>query len=194
MLWLVVYNGANYLASLHSQVPTCGMAWERIWPFVPELIVVYWSIELLFIPAPLFCGTREALRAYVRRVTFCLLVAGFFFVAWPLRLPWPHPPVTGWVAPFFSSLHHFNNDYNCAPSLHIALICCLWPVYVTPLRGPARALAAAWFALGWLSTLLCGQHMLMDVMTGQLLGMLALRLFRQAHPAGRPAGTARSPA
>lgn len=124
---------------------------------------------MLFIFAPL---VASELRVYVERVTFCLLVAGFFFVAYPMRLPWTHPPVTGPLGPLFGALHHLNNDYNCAPSLHIALLCCLWPVYV---RGP---LMAAWFVLGWLSTLLCWQHMLLDVVTGQLLGWTALRLFR----------------
>ncbi len=168
-LWVVVYNGANYLASRRLSVPTCGMEWERAWPFVPELILAYWAIEVLFILAPLFC---KDVGVYVRRVTFCLLVAGFCFVVYPLRLPWGHPPVEGWLGPFFSSLHHFNNDFNCVPSLHIALICCLWPVYV---RGPFMA---ALFVLGWLSTLLCGQHMLVDVLAGQLLGLVALKVFR----------------
>lgn len=176
--FVFVYNGCNYLTSLRDDVGTCAFSWElTLFPFLPILIIPYWSIDLFFVVAPFVIPTRFLLGQHLKRVSFGIAVAGVFFLLFPLKLAFTRPEVTGWLAPYFSSLENFNNFYNCAPSLHIVLRTCLWSIYVTPARGPRRFILAVWFALIGASTLFCWQHHIIDVVTGQLLGLFCLWLF-----------------
>ncbi|MFA5505235.1 MAG: dual specificity protein phosphatase family protein [Vulcanimicrobiota bacterium] len=178
-LWFVlVYNGCNYLASQREFVGTCAYDWElNLFPFLPILIIPYWSIDLFFVLAPFLIKQRFELGQHLKRVTFGIAVAGFFFLFFPLQLVTPAPPVQGWLQPFFGALENFNNFYNCAPSLHIVLRINLLMIYLPLCRGRWRWVLGAWFFLIGISTLFCYQHHLMDVITGQLLGLFCLWLF-----------------
>ncbi len=189
--WFVfVYNGCNYLASLRDDVGNCAFWWERYYPFVPVLIIPYWSIDLLFVVAPFFIPSSFLLRQHVKRITMGIAIAGFFFLNFPLTLIYQRPLVTGFLGKLFGSLENFNNFYNCAPSLHITLRTNLWSIYVTPTRGWRRALIGGWFGLIGLSTLLCWQHYIIDVVSGQLLGLFCLFIFPSVpfHPPHRDPG------
>ncbi|NDD28493.1 MAG: serine/threonine protein phosphatase [Proteobacteria bacterium] len=189
--FVFVYNGCNYLASLRPHVGSCYFWFERYWPFVPALIVPYWSLDLFFAAAPFFLGSRDELRQHVRRIITAIAIAGFFFLTFPLTMAWPRPEVTGPLGALFGALNNFHNFYNCAPSLHIALRTILWPVYVSPLRGAPRAAIGGWFALIGISTLLCWQHYLIDVITGQILGLFCLHLYPFDAPPRPEVDTAR---
>lgn len=178
----IVYNGCNYLTSLRSDVGVSMYSWEPLIPFVPAMIIPYWSIDVFFIVAFFVCTRRTELVALTRRVTTAITIAGIFFLLFPLKLGFTRPPVEGVLAPLFSSLENFNNFYNCAPSLHIALRTILWPVYISRTTGAANLLLRAWFLLIGLSTLLCWQHHLIDVITGQLLGLFVLHWIPEGHP------------
>lgn len=185
-LWfLLVYNGCNYITSLRNDVGTCAFDWELSIPFVPILIVPYWSIDFMFVVAPFLCSSAFQLSQHAKRVTLGIGVAGICFLCFPLTLVFQRPAVEGILGPLFSSLENFNNFYNCAPSLHIVLRTCLWAIYGPLLLGWKRQLLAFWYLLIALSTLLCWQHHVIDVITGQLLGLLCLHLFPDA-PRKRP--------
>ncbi len=177
-LWfLLVYNGCNYITSLRKDVGTCAFDWELSIPFVPILIVPYWSIDFMFVVAPFLCTSAWQLSQHAKRITLGIGVAGICFLCFPLTLVFQRPVVEGILGPLFSSLDNFNNFYNCAPSLHIVLRTCLWAIYGPLLFGWKRQLLAFWYFLIALSTLLCWQHHVIDVITGQLLGLLCLHLF-----------------
>ena len=177
--WFVfVYNGCNYLASLRPDVGTCAYDWEiNFFPFIPILIIPYWSIDLFYGVAPFLIKDRFQLKQHLKRITFGIAVAGFFFLVFPLKLVTPAPPVEGWLKPFFGALQNFQNFYNCAPSLHIVLRTNLLMVYLPLCRGKLRPLISLWFLLIGASTLFCYQHHVMDVITGQLVGLFCLWLF-----------------
>jgi len=176
--FLLIYNGTNWIASLRPQsVGSLYFEWERHYPFVPQLIVAYWSMDVFYFLAPFFCRTPRALTQHLRRVTFGIAVAGLIFVAYPLTLAWPRPAVGGVLGKLFSSLEVANNFYNCLPSLHIVLRTTIWQVYAEVTAGWFRRLLGGWFFLITLSTLLCWQHYIVDVFTGQLLGWLCLHLY-----------------
>ena len=180
--WFVfVYNGCNYLASQRSEVGTCAYDWEiNLFPFIPILIIPYWSIDLFYVVAPLLIKSRYELFQHLKRISFGIAVAGFFFLLFPLKLVTPAPPVEGWLKPFFDALGNFNNFYNCAPSLHIVLRTNLLMVYLPLCRGKWRRLLGTWFFLIGASVLFCYQHHVIDVITGQLLGLVCLWLFPSA--------------
>lgn len=185
-LWfLFVYNGCNYVAAQRTGVASLYFEWERHYPFVPELIVPYWSMDLFFMLAPFLCATRFLLWQHSRRVFTGIAVAGVFFLLFPLQLAWPRPAVTGPLGKLFSSLEVWNNFYNCCPSLHIVLRTVVWEIFALALSGWSRTFLAGWFFLITLSTLLCWQHYAVDVFTGQLLGLLCLQFF-PSQPLARP--------
>ena len=180
--WFVlIYNGCNYLASQRADVGTCAYDWEiNLFPFIPILIIPYWSIDLFYVVAPLLIKSRFELAQHLKRISFGIAVAGVFFLLFPLKLVTPAPPVEGWLKPFFDALGNFNNFYNCAPSLHIVLRTNLLMIYLPLCKGKWRWLLGTWFFLIGASVLFCYQHHVIDVITGQLLGLFCLWLFPSA--------------
>ncbi|MBT9582536.1 dual specificity protein phosphatase family protein [bacterium] len=178
-IWfLAVYTGCNTLAAWRPhQVGSLYFEWERHYPFVPVLIIPYWSMDLFFFMAAFLCSTHFQLTQHAKRITAAIAVAGFFFLLFPLTLAWPRPAVPGLLGKLFGSLEVMNNFYNCCPSLHIVLRTCVWEVFALVLLGWPRRLMALWFFLISLSTLLCWQHYIIDVFTGQLLGLLCIYMF-----------------
>jgi membrane-associated phospholipid phosphatase len=178
-LWfLLVYTGCNTLAAWQPhRVGSLYFEWERHYPFVPLLIIPYWSMDLFFVLAAFLCRTPFQLTQHARRITAGIAIAGVFFLLFPLTLAWPRPAVPGLLGKLFGSLEVMNNFYNCCPSLHIVLRACVWEVFALVLLGWPRRLMAGWFFLISLSTLLCWQHYLIDVWCGQLLGLLCIYLF-----------------
>jgi len=75
-----------------------------------------------------------------------------------------------------SSLDNFNNFWNLAPSLHIALRTILWAVYMPCCSPVGRWLLGMWFVSIGLSTILVWQHHLFDLFTGQLLGLFVIQV------------------
>lgn len=173
-LWFVfVYNSLNWITSQRNDIGTAVFGWElRLIPFVPAMVVPYWSIDLFFIFAPFVCRTKEELQVFQRRIISAITVAGLCFYFFPLKLLFHAPKVQGVYGVLLDALNNFNNFYNLAPSLHIALRTILWSVYVPKTSGPLRIFLNIWFFLISASTLLVWQHHVIDVFTGQLLGLI----------------------
>ncbi len=172
-LFFLFYGGAGWVASLQPDVPSLHFAWERDMPFVPAMIVPYVSIDLFFAISLFLCADRQALRTHAARIVLVIAVTTVFFLLFPLKFGFDRPQVDGLFGPLFSLLHTLDRPYNLAPSLHIALLVVLWPVFHRVLRGPANLALHVWFALIGASVLLTWQHHLIDVPTGALLGLTA---------------------
>lgn len=172
--FVVVYNGCNWVASCRASVPTLHFGWEHRIPFVPAMIVPYMSIDLLFFCSPLLCRDGSELRAHGQRLMLAMSIAAVFFLLFPLRMGFAHPPVGGFCGSLFRLLGGFDKPFNLVPSLHIALATLLWVVYNRRTRGLARLAVHAWFALIVLSAVLTYQHHLVDVAAGFALGALCL--------------------
>jgi hypothetical protein len=160
LLFLVVYGSTNWLTAQRpaAHVGTWYSAWElTAIPYVPLLIVPYMSVDLFFFLAAFLCREERELRAFARRVTFSILVAGAFYLLLPLKLAWPtRPRVAGWFGDFIetSCTAPFLMEYphNLFPTLHIALCLILADIYGRHTRGMVRALSYTWFtstALRW---------------------------------------------
>lgn len=180
--FIIVYNGCNWYTARRTDVRVSMFSWEPEIPFVPWMIVPYWSIDLFFVASFFVCTRRSELVALTRRILTAISIAGIFFLLFPLELGFTRPAVEGALGVLFSSLENFDNFHNCAPSLHIALRTILWPVYVSRTTGALNVAIRLWFLLIGLSTLLCWQHHLIDVVTGQLLGLSVLHLIPERRP------------
>lgn len=60
LLFEIFYNGANFYTTTRSDVGTWAFEWEQYIPFVPAMIVPYWTLNLFFmtssVPRWLNCG------------------------------------------------------------------------------------------------------------------------------------------
>ena len=177
--FLICYGGCIAITAARAPVPTLAFAWEKRIPFVPAMIVPYMSIDLFFLGSFFLCTTRLELSTHVKRLALAIGVATTCFVLFPLQMGSHRPVVEGLWTAWFAQLDRMDRPYNLAPSLHIAQWTILWVVYAHHTRTWLKVLAALWFALIYVSTLLTWQHHVFDVITGQALGLLALYCFRE---------------
>lgn len=177
VLFLVVYNGCNQYAASLPNVPTWSFAWETRIPFVPLMIIPYWSLDLFFVVAFFVCRTPAEQRRLASRLALAISAAGACFLLFPLRLTFPRPEVEGFLGMWFAALRSFDQPHNLAPSLHIAQRTILWPVFMSITSGMLNGLLRVWFVLIGVSTLFTYQHQVMDVVTGWILAVFCLYVF-----------------
>ncbi len=182
--FFIAYGFCNWFTSRRTDVGTWYWEWEKHVPFVPELVVPYWSLDLFFIGAFFLPRTRAELRLLVARIITLITLSCVCFLIWPLKFDLPRPVPTGWTESLFRVLYANDLPYNLAPSLHIGLRCLFWITYGRHLRGWLRSATRWWFILIGASTLLVWQHHLMDVVTGFLMAyaIVALLPDRDAQP------------
>ena len=180
-LFMVVYNGTNWLTSLRTDVGTLYFQWELSIPFVPLMILPYMSIDLFFVAAPFLCSDRRELRTHVLRVSFVILVAGACFLAFPLKLGFERSPVEGWLGWIFNPFLAVDKPFNLLPSLHITLRTILGALYARHTQGLVRVASQFWFSLIGVSTILTHQHHLVDVLGGFVLAAICFYAIPDRH-------------
>jgi protein-tyrosine phosphatase len=183
--WLLVlgpfffasYGFATWVTAQRSDVGFIVFAWERQVPLLPWTIVPYWLVDLLYGLSLLLCTTRRQLDTHAARLLVTQLLAVSAFLVFPLRCTFERGDVKGVFGWMFDVLMSFDQPYNQAPSLHIALLVVLLEPYL-------RAIPRAWHALVYAATLLIGvsvlttwQHHFVDIPTGLWLGCFAVWLF-----------------
>jgi len=168
------YGFANWLAARRAHVGAVAFAWERAIPFVPWTILPYWSIDLLYAVSLFVCTTRRELDRHAQRLLFIQVVSIAFFIAFPLRFSFGRPVPAGWAGALFTALMSFDQPFNQAPSLHIALLVAIWVRLAA--HAPRRLLwpLHAWMALIGVSILTTYQHHFIDLPTGLAAGFAAL--------------------
>lgn len=169
-VFVLVYGGCNQFTSTRSDVGSCYFEWERSLPFVPWMIVPYWTLDLFFCGAFFLCASRAELRLLTTRLVAVVLASAVFFLLFPMRFGWERPEPSGWTAPLFHVLYANDQPFNLAPSLHISLRSLVWVSYGAHLRGWLRTVVKVWFILIGISTLLVWQHHFIDVVGGFLMG------------------------
>lgn len=169
-VFIAVYGFCNRFTAARGGAPVLMFAWERHMPFIKEMVVPYWSLDLFFCGAFFLCRSRAELNLLTKRLIAVTLASGVCFLLFPLQLGLPRPEPEGWTAPLFHALYANDQPYNLAPSLHISLRSLVWVVYGAHLTGWLRRAAKVWFILIGASTLLVWQHHLVDVAAGFVMG------------------------
>jgi protein-tyrosine phosphatase len=171
------YGFATWVSGQRSDVGVILFAWERHIPLLPWTIVPYWLIDLLYGVSLFLCKTRRQLDTHACRLLACQLIAVICFLLFPLRCTFERGEVTGAFGWMFALLMSFDQPYNQAPSLHIALLVVLLEPYL-------RAVPRAWHGVVHAVALLIGvsvlttwQHHFFDIPTGLWLGCFAAWLF-----------------
>ena len=190
LAWLMVlgpfffasYGFSNWAALQRDSVSHVVFAWERAIPFIPWTIVPYWLIDALYAGSLFLCITRKSLLTHVRRLLAAQVIAVACFLVFPLRFSFEKPAVEGFPGWMFVVLTSFDQPFNQAPSLHIALLVILWGVYLRSLPRWAHVWIHLAGALIGVSVLTTWQHHFIDVPTGAWLGAFCAWLFPDAQP------------
>jgi hypothetical protein len=168
--WISVYFGANWLTALRSYRVPVHLDAELAIPFVPAFILVYLSMDLIFIPAPFILRSRVELRALAMSVTLVIAVAGICFLLLPAELAYPPADQGHWSA-WFTFTRKIVLTYNLVPSLHVAISVVGLAAYCTRCGLTGKFLLLSWAAAIAVSTLLTHEHHILDVGTGLALGL-----------------------
>jgi membrane-associated phospholipid phosphatase len=150
------------------------MAWDAAIPFWAGSILPYTSINLAFVLAFLWCPTERELNRLSIRLLCVQLVAFAFFWFYPLQAGRVRPAIDSQWGQVYQLLSQFDMPLNMLPSLHIGVLCVLWPVVRSRALGHWKKAADAWGFAVAISALTTWQHHLLDVAAGALLGLLVI--------------------
>lgn len=169
------YGLANHLAAARGGVPSLVFDWEHGIPFWAWTVFPYWSINAFYGLSLFLARSRHELDRHGARLLTAQCVAVLCFIALPLHFSFGEPAADGAAGALFAALRGFDQPYNQAPSLHIALAVSLWDLYRRLIRGRvARIVLHAWTLAICASVLTTWQHHFIDIPTGALLGVLCV--------------------
>jgi protein-tyrosine phosphatase len=124
------------------------------------------------------------------RLLTAQLICVSIFLLFPLHFTFERPPTDGVFGAMFDALMGFDQPYNQAPSLHIALLVIIWARFALDLPQAWYWVVHGWSLLIGISVLTTFQHHFVDIPTGALVGLLCLWLW----PDEGTLPTARGPA
>ncbi len=177
-LFYLSYGLANHLAAGRAGVPSVVFDWEHGMPFWAWTVFPYWSINVFYGLSLFLARDRFELDRHGARLLTAQLVAVSCFIAWPLHMSFGQPAVEGAAGFMFAALRGFDQPFNQAPSLHIALAVILWDWYRRRIAAPwQRAVLHGWTLLICGSVLTTWQHHFIDIPTGALLGVVCVWLW-----------------
>lgn len=188
-LFYAAYGFANWWAASRAVVPTLAFAWENSLPFWPWTIFPYWTINAFYALSLFLAHDRHTLDRHATRLLTATCLAVTCFVLWPLRFSFGQPDVSGAPALLFKALRGFDQPFNQAPSLHIALAVILWDWYRRLIDAPwARIVLHLWAFAICASVLTTWQHHFIDIPTGALLGLVCVWLWPLERVVSLPQG------
>jgi|ERR1041385_1948407 membrane-associated phospholipid phosphatase len=178
----LVFAGSDWFTAQRAARVRVHLDAELGIPLIPAFTVVYMSIYLLFIAAPLVLRTRREITTLAATQALIILVAGIGFLLLPAKLAFA--PATavdlGAWKPLFQLADRLNLDYNLMPSLHVALSIACVELFAVHASASGKILLRAWGLLIAASTLFTHQHHLVDAITGYVLAVVTVMLVRQA--------------
>jgi hypothetical protein len=172
----LIYGGADWITDQHTQRLRVHFEIERFTPFVPEMIVVYHSLCLLFAAAPFVLRTAHELNAFAATLTCVIFLAGVCFLSFPAELAYSTHRDWGAWSGWYALADWLNLRYNLAPSLHVALGIVCVDLFARRASPAGKGLLWVWGAAIALSTVLTHEHHLLDAATGFLLALAGTRI------------------
>ncbi len=179
VLFAVVYGGANWLNSLREQHYHFYFDWELSIPFVPEMIVIYFSIQLLFLLPILHCQDTE-MYTLAKRMALATILSGILFVLLPTQSGFPRHDNVDVFQPIFNLLYQLDRPHNLFPSMHICLCTLVITIIYPRINTMLRVIYLIWLGLLYLSVLLVHQHHLIDIVGGLLLTAICIWIIPNA--------------
>jgi hypothetical protein len=127
-VFMTVYNFAAWYISKLEKVPSFVFGFERYIPFLLWSIIPYMTSGLFFCAVFFLCRDKEQLKILTKRMLFVTIVAGLFFILFPLQFSLQKPITEGSVLDYsFQFLKIFDavassvgsfNSYDLSASFH----------------------------------------------------------------------------
>lgn len=176
------YGFANRMAAHRAVTDSLVFSWEQRIPFLPWTILPYWSIDIFYGLSFLCCRDRHAVDRHAVRLLSAQFICVTAFLLFPLHFSFARPATDGVFGAMFDALMGFDQPYNQAPSLHIALLVIIWVRFAEAAPAAWRSVIHGWAALIALSVLTTFQHHFVDVPSGAAVGLLCLWLWPDHRP------------
>ena len=172
--FFLTYGLCNQFAARLDFVPSYYAGWEQAIPFVPWMLLPYWTIDAFYAASVFLARDRAELDVLGRRLALATLISCIGFLLFPLRFAFERPEVSGFNGWLLARLLAFDKPFNQAPSLHISLLLILWVHYLGHVGAKRKWLLSAWFALIGVSVVGTFQHHMIDLYAGLIAGLLCL--------------------
>jgi len=177
VVWFVfVYGGCDAITAHRVARVRIHLDSELSIPFIPETVLIYMSLYVLFIGAPFILRQRQEFLALALTLNSVILVAGIGFLLVPAQLAFPRPIDLGAFPNLFRLADRLNLEYNLVPSLHVALSVVCVATYARRVSLIGKTLLWVWAGAIAASTLLTHQHHVLDVVTGWVLALAAFKI------------------
>lgn len=176
-LWFaVVYVGCDWITARRSLRIPVHLPIELSIPFEPAAVLIYTSIDLLFLIGPFVIRQRREFVALILSLALATFIGGIGFLLVPTQPAYGPPGDLGIWAGLFHFADAVNLTYNMAPSLHVAFSVCCITAFARHAAARGKTLLWLWAVAISLSTLLTHQHHLADVFTGWITGVFSDRM------------------
>ena len=170
-----VYGLCNWVSAQRTDVRQLYFDWELGIPFVPEMLVVYLSMFVLFF-VPLFQLSPDELRRLGQQVLIGIGLSGIVFLLVPGELGFERIGDTSVIGPVFAFIYQVDFPHNLVPSLHI-IFSALIVFALNEASSPRlKVLYWTWLALLSVSVVLVHQHHLADVAGGFVIAVICRNL------------------
>lgn len=180
ILWfVVVYGGCDAITAHRVTRVRIHLGWELNIPFIPETVLIYMTIYLLFVVAPFILRQRHEFLTLAITLDAIILVGGIGFLLIPAQLAFAPPAEVGAFPGLFRFADRLNLTYNLVPSLHVALSVACIAAYAMRTGATGRVLLWIWALAISASTLLTHQHHLLDVVAGWIVALLLVGLVQK---------------
>lgn len=173
--FVIIYGGCNYLASIRENHFKFYFDWELSIPFVPWMVYIYLSLNLIFF-LPLFFCSIKSMFALTKAFLFSLISAGLVFIIFPTSLGFQRKENIEDYNEIFQSIYQLDHPHNLLPSLHITFSLLIFLIIYQQRKNQILlSILSLWFMLICLSVLFIHQHHVLDIIAGIILAFLSYR-------------------
>lgn len=177
LLFYFCYLGANSYAAAAQKKYLFYLELEKNIPFLPEFILIYFSLNLLM-TMPLFYFETRQILSFCFQLILATLIACLCFILFPGELGFVRQLPKGAFQEIYATLFKIDKPHNLAPSLHIVY------TYLTIFNLALVSKKRLWHLWGVLmcfSVILTHQHHIFDILTGWTLAFMTFQCFSKAH-------------
>lgn len=180
-----IYAGGLAFAALRGHPVHLYASWELALPFWPPMIVIYFSMFMLFLMPPMQLEPSE-LAELARRLVIASLIGGVVFFCLPSQIGFVERTDAGSWQAAYDFLYAIDDRFNAVPSFHVIYTASILLAFIDVASPKLRVAYLVWLVAVCASTLLTHRHHLIDVASGLAIAFGVRALLRsRARPFSR---------
>ncbi len=175
---LVIFQTILYFLSkiLQGDLNLIGNTIDTKIPFLPVFFIPYciWYFMIFLVPYYLYCKDKNKFVKYAIAYALCSIIGNIVFVAYPSTVARPEITGTDIFSLMAKLIYWIDTPTNCFPSLHCA-ISMLFILYVCEDKNTTLLTKISTIIMSiliMLSTLFTKQHVVSDLISGDLLAVI----------------------